>query len=83
MKRALIIKDSKSKIVVHDTYLHVRNMEQDFIIGYIHISALYINKSSDIPISDCFKISQKIPLYLIDHNGYIHSQLKKITDDEE
>ncbi len=79
-KRVLIIKNKETEITVHKEHLHIENFEQNFIISFIHIKAIYINKSLDLDIGECYKISQKIPLFLIDHNGYILSSLEKAED---
>ena len=79
-KRVLILKDKQTKITVHQEYLYIENFERNAIVGFINIKAVYINKSLEIDIGECYKISQKIPLFIIDHNGYILSQLIKETD---
>jgi len=79
-KRVLIIKNRETEITVHKEYLHIESFEQNFIISFIHIKAIYINKSLNLDIGECYKISQNIPLFLIDHNGYILSELKRVED---
>ena len=79
-QRVLIIKDKETEITVHKEYLHIENFEQSFIISFVHIKAIYINKSLNLDIGECYKISQIIPLFLIDHNGYILSELIKSED---
>ncbi len=75
-KRALVIRDRERKIAVFDSYISV----DDKIIGMHQIEALYLVYTNPLPISECYKISKQIPLYLIDHNGYIKSTLSKVKD---
>ncbi len=71
-----MVKDAKTKVVAHEEYLYIRGVDhQAMIVGYVHIKALYLNRGVGITILQCYKISKKVPLFLIDHNGYICSRL--------
>lgn len=75
-KRALIIKNPKIKINAHDCYIEVYDYVKPTIISYKHISVLYINKTSNIKLSTILKISSKIPVQIIDHNGYFLAKIQ-------
>ena len=80
-QRVLIIKEIETKIAVHKEYIQIKNFEQDLIISFLHIRSIYINKSIEIGLKECYSIMQKVPLYIIDHNGYILAQLKEYEDE--
>jgi hypothetical protein len=48
----------------------------------MHLKAIYLNKSIDIDISTCYELSQKVPFFIIDQNGYILATLKEVDDEE-
>lgn len=75
-KRALIIKNPRIKIYAHDYYIEVYDYVKPTIISYKHISTLYINKTSSIKLSTLLKISSKIPVQIIDHNGYFLAKIQ-------
>jgi hypothetical protein len=80
-QRVLIIKEVETNIRVQKDYIQIKSFKQDLIISFLHISSIYINKSIDIGLKECYSIIQKVPLYLIDHNGYILAQLKEYENE--
>ena len=76
-KRSLVIRDTKKKIKVFDEYI----MIDRGIIGFKQIDSVYLINSHKLPLSECYKLSQKVNLYLIDHNGYIKSTLSRYKND--
>ena len=76
-QKVLVIRDRQKKIKVFDEYLMI---DRD-IIGFRQIDSIYLIYSHKIPLSECYKLSQKVNLYLIDHNGYIKSTLSRYDND--
>jgi hypothetical protein len=82
IKQLLILKDSHTKITTHSTYMEIKSFKDSYIVSYMHLKAIYLNKSIDIDISTCYELSQKVPLFIIDQNGYILATLKEVDDEE-
>lgn len=82
MKRSVIVKDSDVKLTVGSDYLSLESCEGDRVIGFRHIKAVYLNKALAVDIGECYKIMQKVPLFLIDEHGYILAVLKEEGVDE-
>ena len=80
MKRSVIVKDANVTIMVGSDYLSLKSLEEDQVIGFRHIKAVYLNKALSLDIGECYKIMQKVPLFLIDEHGYILAQLHEETD---
>lgn len=81
MKRSLIVKSSKVELRVEQEYLSLESFEGEQIVGFRHIKAVYLNKAIALDIGECYKIMQRVPLYIIDEHGYILAELKKeLTD---
>jgi hypothetical protein len=78
----LILKDPKTEITVHRDYLEIKTPLQSYIVAYIHIKTLYINKTIELNISQFYTISQKIDTYIIDRYGYILAKLQKIKENK-
>lgn len=76
----LILKEKGTKLKIFDEYMVVKNIYDDFIISFSHIKTVYLSKSLSIDISQCYEISKKVPLFIIDHHGYIIAELKKLND---
>ncbi|MBE0490779.1 MAG: hypothetical protein IBX44_00845 [Sulfurospirillum sp.] len=71
MKKVLILKDKTINIKTHEDYIEFTNDNKEFIAAYKYISEVYINKHITVSIEDVLKIAKKIPLFFVDHNGYI------------
>lgn len=82
MKRSIIIKDSKVEVRVEQEYLFLQSFEVDQVIGFRHIKAVYLNKALALDIGECYKIMQRVPLFLIDEHGYILARLQEESNDE-
>lgn len=82
MKRSVIVKDSGVTVTVGSDYLLLKSLEADQVIGFRHIKAVYLNKALSLDIGECYKIMQKVPLFLIDEHGYILAQLHEETGHE-
>jgi len=81
-KRVLILRDSRTKISAHSEYIEIKNILSSYIVSFRHIEAIYINKAIFIDIATCYFISTKVPLFLIDQNGYILAELKRVDDEK-
>jgi len=79
-KRVLILKEPTTSLKVEDTHLEIKNLLNNFIISFAHVKAVYISKVIKVDIGVCYKISQKVPLFIIDQNGYILAELKVNSD---
>ncbi len=77
MKKELIFKNPNTKIKILPTYLQFYSNGLPMLLGYKHISHVYINKSIKIYLNDLYKLSKKVPVYIIDHNGYILATIKE------
>ncbi len=75
-KRVLILREPTTSIKVEDTHLEIRNILNNYVVSFIHIESIYISKTIKVDIGVCYKISQKVPLFIIDQNGYILAELK-------
>jgi len=80
--KTIIIKDSKVEVRVEQEYLSLESFEGDQIIGFRHIKAVYLNKALALDIGECYKIMQRVPLFLIDEHGYILAELKAEKKEE-
>jgi hypothetical protein len=81
-KRVLILRDSKTAITIHSDYIEIKNFINSYVVAFRHIERIYLNKAIDIDISSCYAISQKVPLFIIDEDGYILAELKRVRDEE-
>ena len=79
----IIIKDSRVEVRVEQEYLSLESFEGDQIIGFRHIKAVYLNKALALDIGECYKIMQRVPLFLIDEHGYILAELKAEQKEED
>ena len=77
MKKLLILKSYHDKIKVFSTHIEIVQNNKEFIMSFRHIKAVYINKSIEISLEDCYRIYEKVPLYIIDSNGYIVCRFAK------
>jgi len=75
MRRSIIVKDSDVKVRVESDFLSLESLEGDQVIGFRHIKAVYLNKALALDIGECYKIMQRVPLYLIDEHGYILARM--------
>jgi len=75
MKRSVIVKESKVEVRVEQDFLSLDSFEGEQIIGFRHIKAVYLNKALSIDIGECYKIMQRVPLYIIDEHGYILARM--------
>jgi hypothetical protein len=81
-KQLLILKDSQTKIKAYHDYIDIKTFKDSYVVSYMHLKAIYLNKAIDIDISTCYSISVKVPLYIIDQNGYILATLREVDDEE-
>ena len=77
MKKELIFKNPNTKIKVLPTYIQFYSNGLPMLLSYKHIAHIYINKSIKIYLNDLYKLSKKVPVYIIDHNGYILASIKE------
>jgi len=77
-KQILILKQSDTKILVHPEYLEIKTLEESYIMAFIHIKMIYLNKSIQIDIGTCYRLSEKVTLFITDHNGYIIAKLENL-----
>lgn len=77
MRRSVIIKESSVRVTVGSDYLSLQSYEGDQVIGFRHIKAVYLNKALALDIGECYKIMQRVPLFLIDEHGYILARLQE------
>jgi len=47
-----------------------------YVISFIHILEVYLNKNISLMPSQLILIANKCPLFLIDHNGYVVGTLR-------
>jgi CRISPR/Cas system-associated endonuclease Cas1 len=78
MKKTLILKDKTIQIKIHDQYIEFVSENKEFISAYKYISEIYMSKFIDISLTDALCIAKHVPLFFIDHNGYI---IAKVTTD--
>jgi len=78
MKKVLLLKDKTINIKTHEECIEFTNDNKEFIVAYKYISEIYINKKIDISIDNMLKIAKKVPLFFVDHNGYI---IAKVSTD--
>jgi len=80
-KQILILKQSATGLIVHQEHMEIITPKESYIVAYRHIDAIYLNKAIRVDIGTCYALSQKVALYLIDHNGYLLAELKEVTDE--
>jgi len=79
-KKILILKDAKIKIAVHKDNLQIENNGSYIIVAFRHIAKIFLNKNIALSINECYRIFQKVPLFFIDHNGYILFTLRNADE---
>lgn len=79
-KRILILRDHRTKLRYHDEFIEVSSLLSSYRVAFIHLERIYLNKSIEVDIATCYAISQKVPLVLIDHNGYLLAEIKGIEN---
>jgi hypothetical protein len=77
-KKVLIFKEPSSNITVYPEYLMIKSIYHDRVISFKHIQIIYLSKTIDIDIATCYELSTKVPLFIIDHNGYILAEVKRL-----
>jgi len=75
MRRSVIVRDSNVKVTVEQEYLLLNSFEEEQVVGFRHIKAVYLNKALALDIGECYKIMQRVPLYIIDEHGYILARM--------
>ncbi len=80
MKRILILKDSDTKLKIFQNHIEIENILHSYRVGFEQIEMIYINKAIMITLCNAYKIAQKIPLMIIDKDGYI---LGKVEVEDE
>lgn len=78
MKKVLLLKDKTISIKTHENYIEFTNDNKEFIAAYRYISEIYINKQINVSVDEVLKIAKKVPLFFVDHNGYI---IAKVSTD--
>lgn len=78
MKKVLLLKDKTISIKTHENYIEFTNDNKEFIAAYRYISEIYINKQINVSIDEVLKIAKKVPLFFVNHNGYI---IAKVSTD--
>lgn len=71
MKRSVIVKDPKAHVFFRGTAIEVKSMFGDTIIGFHHITQVYLHQNIDLPIKQAIQIARKVPLFFIDKRGKI------------
>jgi len=79
-QKVLILRDPSTRLTIFKEYMVIKNILNDYIISFSHIETIYLSKSISIDIATCYKLSQKVPLFIIDHDGYILAELKRFKD---
>ncbi len=76
MKKELIFKNPNAKLRIFSTYLQFTSNGVPMLLGYKNIQNIYINKTININLCDIYRLSLKIPVYIIDQNGHILASIK-------
>ncbi len=76
IKKELILKDKNIKIKIHQDYLEFTKNSNYMVIAYKFIANIYLNKQADVPLNILINLAKKVPLYIIDHNGYVVAEVK-------
>lgn len=78
MKKRLILKDKTIQIKIHSQYIEFISQSKEFMAAYQYISEIYMSKHIEISLIDILSIAGHVPLFFIDHNGYI---IAKVSTD--
>jgi hypothetical protein len=81
VSRLLILKDPATTIAHHGDYMEVKTPHHSYVVAYRHIKTIYINKAINLSIAECYAISTRVPLYLIDKHGYLLAKVEKVDDE--
>jgi len=81
-KRHLILRDPKTRLTIHTDYLEISNPANSYVVAFRHIGAVYLNKAIPLTIGACYAICRRVPLWLIDQNGYIVARVAEVSDAE-
>ena len=76
VKKELIFKNPNTKLKIFSTYIQFYANGVPMILGYRYIKHIYINKTIKIELKDIYRLSTKVPVYIIDYNGYILASIK-------
>lgn len=76
IKKELILKDKNIKIKLHKEYLEFTKDSNYMVIAYKFIANVYLNKLANIPLNLLVSLASKVPLFIIDHNGYVIAEVK-------
>jgi hypothetical protein len=79
MKKELIFKNPNTKMKIFSTHLQFTVNGSSMVLSYKYISQVYINKTIKFSLLDLYKLFLKVPVFIIDQNGYILASLKKET----
>ncbi len=82
MKKILILKEHDTKLTIHPKYLDIRTLKGSYIVAFSHIKMIYLNKAISIDLKSCYALCCKIPLFIIDQNGYIIAEFKRLDKEE-
>ena len=75
-RKPLILKSPKASIKPHKEYLEVSVEGLSYVMGYTHISEIYLNKNIAISLPDLVNIALKKPISLINHYGYVVAEIR-------
>ena len=81
-KQILILRQSSTKIIIRSDHMEVITLGRSYVVAYRHLDAVYLNKAIRVDIGTCYALSRKVPLFLIDHNGYLLAELREVTDEK-
>lgn len=76
MKRMLIVKDSKTKVSIFDSYLNIKNNQNDQIISFRNIDELYLNKLIEIFPKDLIKLAKYMSVSFINQYGLVLAKVE-------
>jgi len=70
MKKLLVLREKK-QLQIFSHYLVIKDENSEQIIGYEQIKEIYLSDEFELPVRELIKLASYLPLYFIDHNGYI------------
>jgi hypothetical protein len=79
-KRQLILRNPKTRLTLHTDYLEISNPINRYAVAFRHIGAIYLNKAIRVEIGTCYAICRRVPLWIIDQDGYIIARVAEVKD---
>lgn len=80
VRRPLVIRKSGVRIIAKDGHMKIINKQEQYIVAYCHVCALFIDKTVQIGVDSLMQIGAHMPIFFVDARGYLIVKLEKVDN---